>query len=919
MQDRDHEFLLRVGLLPALYRMASFERHTEYFPRVRELPASEWFIWPSEFVITGLRAGTLSVKDVVVHVTTAPAGVLSAAWLAARGLGSSVEEAALRHSVASVITVHADMLRELMADGSPVLNEAAQAKDLSRRVMNCRLLAPDAAATTTIAGGSPVHQGSVVNRLVEVDGLAVEFRQCAQGLLHLLCALSLGLHHTSDTRSAPTKDASDKADAPDADAGEDDEMLERRQSARYVLSTRVSRLMRRSCCFLLCVLAVIACIRCCCFQKQVRGLLEAELAFAAEVLVHDATKRVTGGAGDAVAGFIDAFGQSTPAVLKAVEEAAYNTLVFLSAIHACTGRSTSDWDSNMLTSLVDLTLVGSPRIQQLALRVMRDALPHVQPNRVNAIVLAAVQRTLPLFLWPGGVSIKGEDAPHAPSSFAELLLHKISCTLCVTPAASTESGGSLCQPIGTGAGYAAQCTAAEASSLARHLLLAPGSAWCSAMADAVNRALLSASPFIAGPALTDDSAKSERCRRAMAAAAAALCLMGADADVLRTGGRFAMANSVQAARAAATASAAVDSSRERPSEAGADGAASPEASEAARSIANKALMGVLQLQAPEGVVLAYRFGALRADVVFFSDVDGRSITSTQSLLVSTIIPAAEVVVRPAAIPLTPDLLRMLLAVCQLDLGVSADASRRKNPVAAVSGAAGGPAPVEVWSVWRSQLKSRAMQALQVLLQDAGCSAAALSAGLFPHLLRAALVPVPMPQFVALRWLQFRANVLRERLLDAASGVIIGQEVAAGGAGPVLSAEEVKRHAQADELVSMGLGKKDLCVTALLLNRDVMDRAVEWLLGREAEAFVEGGGLDKSLGEANPRWGAARDLGLVVAMHPKLCYHALELSGDDRNAATTWLMEHGLGYAKSEWIVGSEREAISTATVSRAHV
>lgn len=66
--------------------------------------------------------------------------------------------------------------------------------------------------------------------------------------------------------------------------------------------------------------------------------------------------------------------------------------------------------------------------------------------------------------------------------------------------------------------------------------------------------------------------------------------------------------------------------------------------------------------------------------------------------------------------------------------------------------------------------------VQVLLQDGGATLGARE--IFPRLLRAALVPVPLPQFVARRWLQHRAHGLRERLLDGASGVFIGQEVCA---------------------------------------------------------------------------------------------------------------------------------------------
>ena len=74
---------------------------------------------------------------------------------------------------------------------------------------------------------------------------------------------------------------------------------------------------------------------------------------------------------------------------------------------------------------------------------------------------------------------------------------------------------------------------------------------------------------------------------------------------------------------------------------------------------------------------------------------------------------------------------------------------------------------------------------------------------------------------------------------------------------VACVQEAKRLASAESLVDMGLGTKDLCVMALQLNRDDVDRAAEWLMGPQAQAFVSGRGLEKNVGDANPRWGAAR--------------------------------------------------------------
>lgn len=77
---------------------------------------------------------------------------------------------------------------------------------------------------------------------------------------------------------------------------------------------------------------------------------------------------------------------------------------------------------------------------------------------------------LQLFAWPGPVDPKGADAPEPPATLYQLVLLKLSRTLCVTPALGNESCGSLCQPVGAGAGFGTLCVAAEANALLRALL-----------------------------------------------------------------------------------------------------------------------------------------------------------------------------------------------------------------------------------------------------------------------------------------------------------------------------------------------------------------------------------------------------------------------------------------------------------------
>ena len=650
------------------------------------------------------------------------------------------------------------------------------------------------------------------------------------------------------------------------------------------------------------------------------SLLVRELSFCSEVLLHDASSRVGAGVGDGNQSLLDAFKTPTPVLIRNIEGQTHAHLLFLYSLYPLTVRAGVHCDSNVLTCLVDLVMWGSPRIQQLCLRMLRDALPPLQPNRVNAIVAAEARRCAALFSWPAGVDAKSEAPAVLPSTLFVLLLQKITASLCVTPHTADTCAGAMCQPVGVGAGAGVLATASEATSLMRYLLQSSEASWQSAAEDAVARAVLGAGVFLAGDGLTGDVSKSERCRAALSTAAAAFCVLGADTEVLRSGARFAQANSDQAARAASTATIAAsasssgggggDSARSD-SGAGAE-AESAAAREAAQAIISKALMKVLQPVSAEGVVVSYRYGSNDASVVFDSEIDGRPVTVTQMVPIDSIVPVCEIPPRPSSVAISPDFLRVLLDLCELNIGIGADTMDRMLHKNKPGDGKSSDGAVEAFSVWRSQLKSRAMQALQILLQDASWSSAALRADMFPRLMRAALVPVALPQFIGLRWLQQRGHILRERLLDAATGVVIGQEQAADGGAQKLSPEEQRRHDMADMLMAMELGGKEICVLALQLNRDDMERAVEWLMGPQAQAFIEGGALEKGVGGSNPRWGAARDLGLVVGKPPKLCYHALEMFADDRNQATTWLMDHGAMYSGYESAAATPKDGSSAA-------
>lgn len=118
------------------------------------------------------------------------------------------------------------------------------------------------------------------------------------------------------------------------------------------------------------------------------------------------------------------------------------------------------------------------------------------------------------------------------------------------------------------------------------------------------------------------------------------------------------------------------------------------------------------------------------------------------------------------------------------------------------------------------------------------------------------------------------------------------------------AKEEQRRFSAQELAS-SLGQDlALCIKALELNDDQMERAASWLFSDAAFAFMMDPSGNSKSGEDDSndtaeaaRWKKADELVLLCQQPLKLCYRALEMYNDEIEPAATWLIEEGQTYLK----------------------
>lgn len=88
---------------------------------------------------------------------------------------------------------------------------------------------------------------------------------------------------------------------------------------------------------------------------------------------------------------------------------------------------------------------------------------------------------------------------------------------------------------------------------------------------------------------------------------------------------------------------------------------------------------------------------------------------------------------------------------------------------------------------------------------------------------------------------------------------------------------------------------ELCVRGLEMFNDDMERVAEWLLSGEARMFEQGGGLEEEDEAESSRFKEGRTLATIVGRPPALCYLALQLFKDNKDAAMNLLFDGGAMY------------------------
>ena len=227
-QERDHEFLLRVGIVPILHRLAGLQggggASVPSTPRGTLVPSAapsspEWFAWPVEYVDSALLAGTLSKHQVLAHIQAAPTSTVPAVWLESRGLRAPVHDVAITHTGTSLSSLYRSMVTEFC----PESHTSAAPRDSALRIQEyCRsALARRTAAvpsggpgpfgavtpgTEVPAAGTGSALGKAALASVPVVPDATNCRDAALALLHVVSAGAMGFRRRLEAGAAAAAD-----------------------------------------------------------------------------------------------------------------------------------------------------------------------------------------------------------------------------------------------------------------------------------------------------------------------------------------------------------------------------------------------------------------------------------------------------------------------------------------------------------------------------------------------------------------------------------------------------------------------------------------------------------------------------------------------------------------------------------------
>ncbi|KAG6975543.1 hypothetical protein JG688_00002285 [Phytophthora aleatoria] len=445
--------------------------------------------------------------------------------------------------------------------------------------------------------------------------------------------------------------------------------------------------------------------------------------------------------------------------------------------------------------------------------------------------------------------------------------------------ASTES---LSNPIGFHSGQISLVVASESVALLRRLLMEKQ--WQQGVAENLCNAIRNITPILArkksGPPSPDTRASADpsdiRFRAAIIRAAGALCVLGSHSDCIRIGGKVAVA--AQGANGNGTG-----------------------------------ISGDGSGQLVSATLIEMSSHASTVRVAFHptsSEIDFDPGHNVQDVKLSSLSPTEEICLPPTAAPLTLDMMPVILQLASLD-----ETSVLKD----------------FDSLWRLQIRSRALLALEALLRNSlDVTKSFAHDTLAQNLLRFALTPISLNSFVSLPLLQERGRMILCRLIESSTPL--------GGAmfhglqeptAPALAAESTSpsggveanddpaeeeteahrvRRGFASTLAAMGF-EFELCMAALEHSRDDPNLAVEWLMGdgaatyqerQEAQRLARASIAELADGEGGPGLtleAKASELQNISGMPYCLAFCALELSNSDPNRAMEWLMEHGSNYAE----------------------
>ncbi|KAG1709280.1 hypothetical protein DVH05_019923 [Phytophthora capsici] len=542
---------------------------------------------------------------------------------------------------------------------------------------------------------------------------------------------------------------------------------------------------------------------------------------------------------------------------------------------------------HMLRGLLELLRLASPRSQRVVKLLLRRICcsGSVKPSDVGAI-LGSESVLVDLLLDQVAESVCSTAAPMAT--------HTVNVPASSALIGNPERDGSLISteslsnPIGFRSGQISLVVASESVALLRRLLMEKQ--WRQGVAENLCSAIRNITPILARRKSSSSSSNMKasvnpsdiRVRAAIIRAVGALCVLGSHTDCIRIGGKVSVAS--QGASGVET-------------ETTADGS----------------------VQSVSATLIEMNSQASTVRVVFHptsSEVDFDPSHNVQDVNPSSLSPTEEICLPPTAVPLTLDMIPVILQLASLDESIVLE---------------------EFDSLWRLQIRSRALLALEALLRHSlNMTKSFAHDTLVQHLLRIALTPISLSSFVNLPLLQERGRMILCRLIE--SSTPIGEAMYRGLEEPTAPAlpvsectsnsgpsgieanddpaeEETEAHRVrrgfASTLAAMGF-EFDLCMAALDHSRDDPNLAVEWLMGdgaatyqerqeaqRLAQATIAAHELAEGA-EGAPGLtleGKACELQNISGMPYCLAFCALELSNSDPNRAMEWLMEHGNNYAE----------------------